>query len=182
MNQQSGHRANPFPGLRPFNQQDHPFFFGRDEAVDEVLERMVKNRSVALIGPSGSGKSSLMRAGVVPAIAGGALGGTSSHWNFASLRPGNDPIGNLAHALENVGIQNADRVLRTSSQALIELTRRSTAPGKHLLVIVDQFEELFRFRQYAQSEDSDLFATLLAAVAHSDAPVHLVITMFQVLR
>ena len=172
-----GTAGNPFPGLRPFDEHDATFFYGRDEAVDEVLDRLAKNRVLALIGPSGSGKSSLIRAGVVPAIAGGALSRESSRWKIGIFRPGVDPVGNLAAALNRVEIEASAPALRASSQGLVDLVRRSDSGGGPLLIIVDQFEELFRFGRLERSEDRQFFAALLAAASRSDEAIYLLIAM-----
>src|SRR5438132_6946662 len=94
--------VNPYPGLRPFETEQSEFFFGRETQTDELLSRLASSRFVAVIGTSGSGKSSLVRAGLVPALVGGFLGSAGSHWHIAVLRPGGDPIGALAEALHGV--------------------------------------------------------------------------------
>ena len=92
MNDAPDRGSNPFPGLRLFAEPDAPWFFGRDEAVDDALERLSRNRVLAVLGPSGSGKSSLMRAGVIPAIHRGNLNGNGGAWHVARLHPGVDPV------------------------------------------------------------------------------------------
>ena len=90
---------NPFPGLRPFLTDEYNLFFGREGQSDELLDRLRRTRFLAVVGTSGSGKSSLIRAGLLPALFGGLMAGTGSNWRVALFRPGNDPIGNLALAL-----------------------------------------------------------------------------------
>src|SRR5690349_3325897 len=94
------HRAvdGPYPGLRPFEPHEGEIFFGREGHTDRLLEILQRERFLAVIGPSGSGKSSLVRAGLLPALAGGRLG-TGSHWRLALLRPGGQPLLALAQAL-----------------------------------------------------------------------------------
>ncbi|MEM9569140.1 MAG: AAA family ATPase, partial [Cyanobacteria bacterium P01_E01_bin.34] len=92
-------RMNPFPGLRPFEFGEEHLFFGREESTDELLARLHQHHLVAVVGPSGSGKSSLLRAGLLPALYSGFLPGTGSQWRFAYVQPGSNPIHSLAVAL-----------------------------------------------------------------------------------
>src|SRR5260370_21331647 len=91
----AGQYDNPCPGLRPFEAHQEELFFGRDEKVEEVLDRLERMRFLALVGTSGCGKSSLVRAGLIPAIRRGYFGG--AYWAIAGLRPGSNPIGRLCH-------------------------------------------------------------------------------------
>src|SRR6185369_3464252 len=95
---------NPFPGLRPFETEESNLFFGRDGQSDELLARLRRTRFLAVVGTSGSGKSSLIRAGLLPALYGGLMGGAGSSWRIAIFRPGSDPIANLAGALGQDGV------------------------------------------------------------------------------
>ncbi|HEY9282145.1 MAG TPA: hypothetical protein VIP46_01705, partial [Pyrinomonadaceae bacterium] len=72
--------ANPFPGLRPFEPDEYHLFFGRDGQSDELLRRLRQKRFVAVIGTSGSGKSSLVRAGLLPSLHGGLMVAAGSRW------------------------------------------------------------------------------------------------------
>src|ERR687891_1490619 len=90
---------NPFPGLRPFETKEYRLFFGREGQADELLTRLQRTRFLAVVGTSGSGKSSLIRAGLMPALRGGMMKGAGSGWRIAVMRPGGDPIGNLAAEL-----------------------------------------------------------------------------------
>ena len=95
---------NPFPGLRPFNYEDNHLFFGRDEQITDLASRLRKNRFVAVVGTSGSGKSSLVRAGLLPELYGGTMTDAGSRWQTAVMRPGGDPIQNLAQAPINTDL------------------------------------------------------------------------------
>ncbi len=88
----------PYPGLRPFEPYEGEIFFGREGHTDRLLEILQQQGFLAVIGPSGGGKSSLVRAGLLPALAAGRLG-TGSHWRLALLRPGSQPLLALAQAL-----------------------------------------------------------------------------------
>src|SRR4029079_16572348 len=92
-------RSNPFPGLRTFEPDEDYLFFGREEQIDELLRRLRTTRFLSILGSSGSGKSSLVRAGLIPSLYGGAMTRAGSSWRVAIMRPGEDPIGNLAAAL-----------------------------------------------------------------------------------
>jgi energy-coupling factor transporter ATP-binding protein EcfA2 len=97
--------VNPYPGLRPFEDTDEDVtvFFGRDSQVDELLARLQHERFVGIVGQSGCGKSSLVRAGLLPALHAGFIAGAGSHWRIAIMRPGSRPIETLARALEHSG-------------------------------------------------------------------------------
>ena len=94
-----GASPNPFKGLRAFDEADAPVFFGRERLVADVLRRIGDGDSfVALVGPSGSGKSSILRAGIVPALRKGAADGTE-RWLVASMVPGAHPFAELEAGL-----------------------------------------------------------------------------------
>jgi energy-coupling factor transporter ATP-binding protein EcfA2 len=194
---QSPPRTNPFPGLRPFELDEEHLFFGREGQADELLTRLNRTRFLAVVGTSGSGKSSLVRAGLLPSLYSGFLPDASSGWRVAILRPGSAPIANLAAALngeEVFGVEAAsdDAIIRTAltestlrrgSLGLVEVTRQARmAPREALLVVVDQFEEIFRFKQQAKSlaaedEAAAFVKLLLAAVEQREVPIFVVLTM-----
>ena len=91
--------AVPYPGLRPFLDADSAIFFGRRAHWQAILERLARTRFVPVLGPSGSGKSSLIRAGVIPALKAGRFYAAGTSWRVAVMRPENSPIWNLAKAL-----------------------------------------------------------------------------------
>src|SRR5947207_14818535 len=94
--QELNHAANPFPGLRTFESAETHLFFGRDGQSEELLKRLKRTRFLAVVGTSGSGKSSLVRAGLLPALQGGLMSSAGSDWRIAILRPGGGPIGTPA--------------------------------------------------------------------------------------
>lgn len=178
---------NPFPGLRPFEASEEYLFFGREVQADEILSRLRRSRFLVVIGSSGSGKSSLMRAGVLPALYGGFMSDTGSHWRVAVMRPGNTPIQNLAEALDAAGVLPAltsnkelrlglgQAVLERGALGLIEALRQSgLSPDENVMLLVDQFEELFR---YDTSEGEAFVRLLLAANSTADLPLYIVLTM-----
>ena len=90
---------NPFPGLRPFDMDEEYLFFGREDQRKELVSLLREQRFVAVLGASGSGKSSLVRAGLLPALYGGVMTKAGSNWHIAVMRPGGHAITNLAEAL-----------------------------------------------------------------------------------
>jgi len=181
---------NPFPGLRPFSTEEDYLFFGREEQTNELLTLLREHRFIAVVGTSGSGKSSLVRAGLLPALHGGTMTQAGSSWEVVLLRPGGNPVANLARALLTAELYDPDddeslpRIIATlnrSRMGLVEAVRQSDLPsGGNLLVVVDQFEELFRFRQsgVAGQEAAAAFVKLLLAASdQADYPIYVAITM-----
>jgi hypothetical protein len=179
----------PFPGLRPFEAEESLLFFGRDQHVEQLLRSLGGSRFLAVIGASGSGKSSLVRAGLLPALYRGYLAGSTTRWRIAVMRPGTAPLANLCGALGTVdalgpGDEARRReLLSSSSMGLVEAVEAAGLPaGESVLVVVDQFEELFRYRRQAYRNDggaeAGLFVSLLLAAAEQfDAPIYIVLTM-----
>src|SRR5436190_9645700 len=167
---------NPYPGLRPFQTSEAHLFFGRDKQTANLIERLERTRFVAVVGVSGSGKSSLVRAGLIPAIQRGGAWDAGTRWRVVTTNPGGSPYGSLAGNLKKAGLDGSG--LRRSSFGLIEAAR-SLANDESLLLVVDQFEELFRYkdtptvtdsvrreREQAATEASAFVQLLLAASRH----------------
>ena len=202
--------ANPFPGLRPFREGEEALFFGREAQVDAMIDKLAATHFLAVVGTSGSGKSSLVNCGLVPALHRGLMASAGSQWRVASLRPGNRPLRALAQALARPGLlvpAQADDTSGFTPAELMEATLRMSKLGlvdayeqahldaqQNLLVVVDQFEELFRYQALAASavsattagaaalpngnEDATAFVNLLVEVAaRPDLPVYVVLTM-----
>jgi energy-coupling factor transporter ATP-binding protein EcfA2 len=93
--------ASPYPGLRPFEPNEVEIFFGRGEQIDRMLTRLEEHRFLAVVGASGCGKSSLVHAGLLPALQQGFLEGGSTHWRFVIMRPADAPFTQLAQAFHN---------------------------------------------------------------------------------
>ncbi len=174
----------PFPGLRAFEAEESLLFYGREVHVAELLDRLGDNHFVAVTGTSGSGKSSLVKAGLRPAMQRGYLIDATSRWRFATMRPGGAPIEALADALAGAlggePVESITRSLLATSAGLTEVVARAgLGQGESLLVIADQFEELFRFDvTRAQQGRASLFVShLLEAVERRDVPVYVVVTM-----
>lgn len=188
---------NPFPGLRPFSVEETHLFFGREGQSDEVLTKLAENRFVSILGTSGSGKSSLMYCGLIPILHGGFVTHAGSRWRVVVSRPGVNPIDNLAESLllkdvkyaelndEDKRIRQAitSSVLRSSSLGLIDaVNQMKTLPNENILIVIDQFEELFRYnkieRKSSETNESLAFVNLLLeAVNQVSPPIYIALTM-----
>jgi DNA-binding SARP family transcriptional activator/WD40 repeat protein len=179
----AGLLRNPYRGLRPFTEADAAEFFGRDRLVDALVERLSRpgpaGRFVAVVGPSGSGKSSVVRAGLVPAVRRGAVPG-SARWFVASMVPGRDPYAELETALLRVAVHPTTQLVDAfapGEQAVGRAVDRVLPDdGSELLLVVDQFEELFTL-----VEDDDLrrqyLDGLVAAVSDPCGRLRVVLTL-----
>ena len=96
--------TNPFPGLRPFREDEEYLFFGRENQVDAMVDKLADTHFLAVVGTSGSGKSSLVNCGLRPALRQGLMARAGTAWRMAQFRPGNDPIGAMARALGRDGV------------------------------------------------------------------------------
>jgi len=189
-------RFNPFPGLRPFTIQESHLFFGREGQSADVLKNLSENKFVAVIGASGSGKSSLMYCGLVPVLHGGFVAKAGAKWKIMAMRPGNGPIQNLAEALAKNAVQPAElagktketapiieSILKNSSYGLCNAVQYLERPkNENILLLVDQFEELFRFKKKGRSLSSvnealNFINLLVEAVQQNDVPIYVVLTM-----
>jgi WD40 repeat protein len=172
-------RPNPFVGLRPFERDEAMLFFGRDEQTLELLERLHEKRFLAVVGSSGCGKSSLVRAGLLSKLQ--ASTAMSDRWQVVTLKPGSRPFTELAAAL---GVPAFAEALRTGglTPLLDAITPFFAQGGTSLLLLVDQFEELFRFGLHngdeARREEAAEFVALLLGLARQTTfPVYVVITL-----
>ncbi len=194
-------RANPFPGLRPFREDEEYLFFGRESQIDRIVDKLALTRFLAVVGTSGSGKSSLVNCGLRPALRRGLMAGAGTSWRIVQFRPGADPLAALTGVLANdrqlfpadlAGGMPLDQLisatLQMSNLGLSDLYEQMRLPaGTNLLVIVDQFEELFRYRSVARagaqdssvaSETATTFLNLLlSAHAQQQHPIYVVLTM-----
>ena len=187
---------NPFPGLRPFEPDEDHLFFGREKEIDELLRRLRTTRFLSVVGTSGSGKSSLVRSGLIPSLQSGFMVTAGSSWRIAMFRPGEDPIGHLAEALDRSNVLGAgdseavttgreflEATLRRGSLGIVDAVRYARIPQiDNLLIVVDQFEELFRFRRSrlidnSRDEAIAFVNLLLEAAKQSDLPIYVVLTM-----
>jgi len=225
-------QRSPYPGLRPFTEAESDLFFGREKHTAQLRSKLERNRFVAVVGSSGSGKSSLVRAGLIAQLKG--LGDPDDaptptkdeqlRWRVAEMRPGGCPIGALARALVSPSALGPERellfadlqeekrrealegdaafvaaTLRRGPLGLAEVLHETSLPtDTRLLIFVDQFEEIFRFRNEGPAnvspdsiakdcgaaarerwvnEAEAFVALLLATNERNDLGVHLLITM-----
>ena len=192
---------NPFPGLRPFREDEEHLFFGREHQVDAMIDKLAEKRFLAVVGTSGSGKSSLVNCGLRPALRQGLMARAGTAWRMAQFRPGSDPIGAMARALAQDGVlfssyaaegltlaEIIETILRMSKLGLIDICEQAALGERvNLLLVVDQFEELFRYRQLEAaerggdqhgSEEATAFVNLLLEVKQQQTcPIFVVMTM-----
>jgi len=196
-----GGMLNPFPGLRPFREDEEHLFFGRENQVDRMIDKLARTRFLAVVGTSGSGKSSLVNCELRPALHRGLMASAGTSWRMAQFRPGGQPIRALADALAQPGVlfgedgsaglplvDILEATLRMSRLGLVDAYHQAQLePGMNLLVVVDQFEELFRYRSLGAAADAaardagqDAVAfvnLLLEAEAQAECPIYIVLTM-----
>jgi hypothetical protein len=176
--------------LRPFRTDESDIFFGRERQTDELLEKLQRHRFIAVTGPSGCGKSSLIKAGVIPALHAGFMAEAGARWRIVQMRPGEQPMKALASALavpEILGEEQSpaesrayvEAALRFGPLGLCEVVNESPVfRSANLFLLVDQFEEIFRFRERIDRDEADAFVRLLLETsARPGVPVFVVITM-----
>ncbi len=150
--------VNPYKGLRAFQEGDSDTFFGREALVAELVARLTETngaedpaaRFLAIVGPSGSGKSSVVKAGLIPALRRSVAAG-ADRWFVIDMTPGSEPFKEMEHALTGVAVDLPADLLSTLThdpEGLVRVLRRVLPPegdGRlpQLLLVVDQFEELF---------------------------------------
>ena len=181
----------PYLGLSAFRLEDALLFFGREAEVSEVLDKLRANEFLAVVGGSGTGKSSLVRAGVIPALHRGRFydqGAWVQSWKVATLRPGRRPIHELAEALPELKsdmtegnkvefISTIKAQLGTAPDALSTAIATLVPAGSRALIFVDQFEELFTQTSDADERRRFIDALLHGARTDGDRPIHVVITL-----
>ena len=193
--------TNPFPGLRPFLEEEEHLFFGRESQVDAMVDTLAASHFLVVVGTSGSGKSSLVNCGLRPALHRGMMSQAGTSWRIAQFRPGNNPISAMADALAKEGAlhnvaaegpfsqsEMMESSLRMSKLGLLDVFEQARLPpGMNLLVVADQFEELFRFQEQSAigvnarndlADQAAAFVNLLLEVrAHKDLPIYVTLTM-----
>jgi DNA-binding SARP family transcriptional activator/WD40 repeat protein len=165
---------NPYKGLSAFREADSGDFFGRSGTVTELIELLVDRKLVAVVGPSGSGKSSLVHAGLIPAIRDGALGGPGQ-WLVADMFPGSYPLEELESALRRVAVEDPGALvdeLGSDDRGLTRVIKRILPTGSSLLLVIDQFEELFTLTREDEARNRLLQGLVdLAADERSDTRI-----------
>ncbi len=187
----------PYPGLRAYLTRERDWYFGREEHVDAMLSRLEESRFLAVVGSSGSGKSSLVFAGLIPALIEGQLAGSRhdadgrpAPWSIICFNPGNDPLAELAAAIVQAAPKKDDphlagyvRAALESGGGLVEALKVAGVidPERETLVYADQFEELFRFGEKASraaQENALRFARLFVdAAEQTEVRLHILLSM-----
>lgn len=187
-------KNNPFPGIRSFDVSEHELFFGREMQVNEIIEKLNEKRFISVIGASGSGKSSLMRAGVIPELFNFKSNKEDSDWlDYVIFRPGDSPIENLGSALYDVFNNKNYELSLTASE--INTTLASSPAGltkilsslnidksKKIILVIDQFEEIFRYHQarkdvYSKEIIGRFIELLLNARQDSNLKIYITLIM-----
>jgi energy-coupling factor transporter ATP-binding protein EcfA2 len=184
--------TKPYLGLATFQAHDAALFFGRDELIADLVERIRRAPFLAVLGASGSGKSSVVRAGLLPKLQEGTLAG-SDGWRYIVFKPGPRPLDTLAAEL--VKLQGGDLTavltlsvqLAANERALLSIAEvlLDRAHDQRLVLVVDQFEELWSLlpteqvaRETAIAQQQKPFIDLLLhAVSAPDSPLLLIVTM-----
>jgi WD40 repeat protein len=186
---QIGATGNPFVGLRPFNSDESILFFGRREQTIELMQQLHRTHFVAVVGSSGCGKSSLINAGLICKLRAGFLVEERDRWLVATMKPGDSPIRNLAAALSKGISANGESdgfvesIRAAGARAIIErLTPALVDNDANLLLVVDQFEEIFRFRidtdnEETRNDPADFVSIMLELAEQRRLPIYVVMSM-----
>ena len=185
---------NPFVGLRPFESDESLLFFGRQTQTMEILQRLHQFHFVAVTGSSGSGKSSLIKAGVVPQLKAGYLVRLNDHWIISTMKPGETPVRNLVDSIVDQIDHHNNGLTDLTSEKLLEKIRKKGVEGildvlklvlksnTNFLLLVDQFEELFRFsfdkKDLGKTNKAIEFVNILLKLSmQTELPIYVIITM-----
>jgi tetratricopeptide (TPR) repeat protein len=193
---------HPFPGLRPFAYRDHEYFFGREDQTYALYRLIDRSHFIAVVGSSGSGKSSLVRAGLLPLldIETGETGGRN--WLWSEMRPGDAPLQRLTALLGSLSKDDDPIVASGRSERIAAQLQRSSfgipealaeangLAGKSIVLVIDQFEELFRYatttsgkvdltgKEVRARDEATQFVQLLLEASRSPSiRIHVILTM-----
>ncbi|MBN4051941.1 WD40 repeat domain-containing protein [Cytophagaceae bacterium AH-315-L13] len=189
-------RICPYPGLRPFNEEESLYFKGRGKHIDRIRDILEEKKFLMVTGASGDGKSSLIFAGLLPIIKAGFLRAKFNRWAFALFRPERNPVANLAIELANcLKYENKDTVeanLQLGYSAIVDLYKNSPLfneknprESANLFILVDQFEELFTYTENYSNGSvsaqvkllSNLLLETYLIAKQEDLPIYVVCTM-----
>jgi serine/threonine protein kinase len=175
--------SNPYKGLRAFDEADANDFFGREALTNRMLQRLSEavpyHRFLAVIGPSGSGKSSVVKAGLIPALRRGDIPG-SDGWFYAEMSPGPHPLNELEIALTRIAISpvaHMDEHLGRDNHGLLRVARMILPdPSNEMVLVIDQFEEIFT-QVSDRTEISHFLDLLVTAVTDPKSCVRVIVTL-----
>src|SRR5437588_442679 len=175
----AGEARNPYKGLRAFAEDGAEDFFGRETLTEHLVERLAQTRFLAVVGPSGSGKSSVVRAGLVPRLRQGALPG-SERWHVVEMFPGAHPLEELEAALLRTTDTSPAGLLEQLEQderGLLRAVKRLLADDQsELVLVVDQLEEVFTLVE-DEARRAQFLALLERAVLDPHARLRVVVTL-----
>lgn len=184
-------RPNPFPGLRAFRPDEGHLFFGRMESTLKVVSKLKDNGFVAVLGASGSGKSSLVMSGVIPALLRENAEGKKS-WSYLVFKPALNPVDHLAAELSalsaGAGFAQLTETavatsLHNSAEGLTEVINRMRKNlRQQVVIVIDQFEELFRFSPAAgigavNDDSTDFIDLIVNAAQKPDQGLSIILTV-----
>ena len=195
-NSYKGSVKYPYIGLRSFSRAESNIFFGREKHTVQLIEKLSKENFIAIVGTSGYGKSSLAHAGLLAGLDAGLLHG--KHWWTVEMCPNSDPFKNLAIGLlkkEDIdndilkehkdkflnyvgSVESLEGRLSDSPYSLDKILRDNSLPKNHnLLILVDQFEEIFSYYDKENKDRATVFIELLLSICQSNKSAYVVITM-----
>lgn len=184
-------KPNPFPGLRAFRSDEGHLFFGRMESIIKVVSKLKENRFVAVLGASGSGKSSLVMSGVIPALLRENAEEKKS-WSYLFFRPALNPVDHLAAELSSLSA-GAGFAQQTKASVAASLHNRTEGLTdvinrirknlrQQIVIVIDQFEEIFRYspataRGTPGDDATDFIDLIVNATQRPDQGLYIILTL-----
>ena len=181
---------NPFVGLRPFEPNESHLFFGRENQINDIISNLKNHNFTSVIGYSGSGKSSIIKSGLIPKVKSSNNIGPGKEWNTVLFRPGINPIQNLCKSIVQIQTgsdhsikQLVDRFYKNDNDIISGIIDDLNQSKNNTLIILDQFEELFSFIDLNSNHESnrhhaEIFVNaIIEAVKHSNKNIFIVLTM-----
>jgi WD40 repeat protein/energy-coupling factor transporter ATP-binding protein EcfA2 len=147
---------NPFPGIRSFEIHDSEFFFGRETQIKDVIDNLNNNKFTAVLGPAGSGKSSLIKAGVIPKIVNTS---EKSEWDYIIFSPENNPLANFSKAVYTIAKKYINNLIEEDFERRIAedtsflgaiIEKITSVSNKKVLIYIDQFEDIFFYTEKSE--------------------------------
>lgn len=171
---------NPYKGLRAYQEADAHDFYGREALIGQLANHLADNRFLAVVGPSGSGKSSVVKAGLIPALREGVLP-NSDHWYVVQMTPGTHPLEELELALWPIAVNPPPSLvepMQLDTRGMLRTIRRILPDEENaqLLLVIDQFEELFTMVD-DEARRTHFLQSLFMAITAPRTPLRVVVTL-----